>query len=302
MSAASPFVILGVALTGAFVLALLEQAIVDRRFAPAGVTREAIHTLRQPLSMPEVKDAWLYHGAPALLLLGAVLALAMIPWSPGFRGLDFESGAILYSAALAYVTPAVFMAGWGAGRPLQVVGGFRFIALMLAFEMPIVMAVTAAAAPAESLRPTAIVEVQDVVPLAVSQPLAFLLFVPAIMAVAFIPPFDLPQADGELGGGVFSSYTGVHAAVVGLAQKVLLLAAAGMTVTLFLGGWQGPLLPPAVWMVLKTLAVAAAMLYAGRRVPRMEIDRVLPFAWKVAIPLAILAIVWSGLVTLLFYR
>ena len=294
--------ILGVALAGAFVLALLEQAIVDRRFAPVGVTREALHTLRQPLSMPDVKDAWLYHGAPALLLLGAVLALAMIPWSPGFRGLDFESGAILYSAALAYVTPAVFMAGWGAGRPLQVIGGFRFIALMLAFEMPIVMAVTAAAAPAESLRPTAIVEVQEVVPLAVSQPLAFLLFVPAIMAVAFIPPFDLPQADGELGGGVFSSYTGVHAAVVGLAQKVLLLAAAGMTVTLFLGGWQGPLLPPAVWMVLKTLAVAAAMLYAGRRVPRMEIDRVLPFAWRIAIPLAILAIVWSGLVTLLFYE
>ena len=301
MSSATPFVILGVALAGAFVLALLEQAIVERRFAPVGVTREALHTLRQPLSMPDVKDAWLYHGAPALLLLGAVLALAMIPWSPGFRGLDFESGAILYSAALAYVTPAVFMAGWGAGRPLQVIGGFRFIALMLAFEMPIVMAVTAAAAPAESLRPTTIVEVQEVVPLAVSQPLAFLLFVPAIMAVAFIPPFDLPQADGELGGGVFSSYTGVHAAVVGLAQKVLLLAAAGMTVTLFLGGWQGPVLPPAVWMVLKTLAVAAAMLYAGRRVPRMEIDRVLPFAWKIAIPLAILAIVWSGLVTLLFY-
>ena len=302
MSTASPFVIVGVALVGALALALLEQLIVDRRIAPAGVARSAVHTLRQPLSMPDVKDAWLYHGAPGLLLLGAVLALAMVPWSPDFRGLDFETGAILYSAALAYVTPAVFMAGWGAGRPLQVIGGFRFIALMLAFEMPIVMAVTAAAAPAESLRPTAIVEAQDLVPLALSQPLAFALFVPSIMALAFIPPFDLPQAEGELGGGTFSSYTGVHAAVVALAQKVLLLGAAAMTVTLFLGGWQGPLLPPAAWMAIKTLAVAAAMLYAGRRIPRMEIDRLLPFAWRIAIPLAILAIVWSGLVTLLFYR
>lgn len=302
MSAASPFAILGVALAGAFLLALLEQAIVHRQVAPAGVARRALHTVRQPLSMPDVKDAWLYHGAPGLLLIGAVIALAMVPWAPGFRGLDFEAGAILYSAALAYVTPAVFMAGWGAGRPLQVVGGFRFIALMLAFEMPIVMAVTAAGAPAESLRPSTIVEAQDVVPLALSQPLAFVLFVPAIMAVAFIPPFDLPQAEGELGGGVFSSYTGVHAAVVGLAQKVLLLGAAGMTAALFLGGWQGPVLPPAVWMALKTFAVAAAMLYTGRRLPRAEIDRVLPFAWKIAIPLAIVAIVWSGLVTLLFYR
>jgi NADH-quinone oxidoreductase subunit H len=164
------------------------------------------------------------------------------------------------------------------------------------------MAVTAVGAPAESLRPSAIVDAQNVVPLALSQPLAFVLFVPAVLAVAFIPPFDLPQAEGELAGGAFSSYTGVHAAVVGLAQKVLLLGAAAMTATLFLGGWRGPLLPAGVWMALKTLAVAAAMLYAGRRLPRAEIDRVLPFAWKVAIPLAIVAIVWSGLVTLLFYR
>jgi NADH-quinone oxidoreductase subunit H len=291
-----------VALAGAFAIALLEQAIVARRFAPAAIPRQAIAVLRRPLSVPDVKDAWLYHGAPGLLLLGSVVALAMVPWTPDFRGLDFESGAILYSAALAYVTPAVFMAGWGAGRPLQLIGGFRFIALMLAFEMPIVMAVTAVGAPAESLRPSAIVDAQNVVPLALSQPLAFVLFVPAVMAVAFIPPFDLPQAEGELAGGAFSSYTGVHAAVVGLAQKVLLLGAAAMTATLFLGGWRGPLLPAGVWMALKTLAVAAAMLYAGRRLPRAEIDRVLPFAWKVAIPLAIVAIVWSGLVTLLFYR
>lgn len=302
MSGASPFAILAVALVGAWILTLLDQAIAGRRLAPAGTVRGALGTFGQPLSMPDVKDAWLYHGAPALLLIGAILGLAMVPWAPGFRGLDFEAGAILYSAALAYVTPAVFMAGWGAGRPLQVVGGFRFIGLMLAFEMPIVMAVTAAAAPAGSLRPSAIVGVQEVVPLAVSQPLAFVLFVPAIMAVAFIPPFDLPQAEGELGGGAFSSYTGVHAGIVAFAQRVLLLGGAGMTVTLFLGGWHGPLLPPALWMALKTIAVAAAMLYAGRRLPRVEIDRLLPFAWKVAIPLAILAIVWAGLVTLLFYE
>lgn len=302
MSTASPFAIVAVALGGAALLALIEQLIAERRFAPAALAGRAAGTLRQPLSMPDVKDAWLYHGAPGLLLLGAILALAMVPWAPGFRGLDLSTGAILYSGALAYVTPAVFMAGWGAGRPLQVVGGFRFIALMLAFEMPLVMAVTAVGAPAESLRPSAIVDVQHAVPLALSQPLAFVLFVPAIMAVCFIAPFDLPQAEGELGGGTFASYTGMHAAVVALAQKVLLLGAAGMTSALFLAGWHGPLLPPALWMAVKTLAVAALMLWAGRRLPRARIDRQLPFAWKFAIPLAIVAIAWSGLVTLLFYR
>ncbi len=302
MSLLSPVAILAVALVGAFGVALVERAVAGAAFAPGGVVRDALGTLRQPMAAPAVKDAWLYHGAPALLLLAAILALAMVPWAPGFRGLDFETGAILYSACLAYVTPAVFMAGWGAGRALQVVGGFRFIALMLAFEMPLVMAVTAVGAPAESLRPALIVEAQHTVPLALSQPLAFVLFVPAVMAVCFVPPFDLPQAGGELRGGVFSSYTGIHAAVVALAQRVLLLGAAGMTAALFLGGWNGPLLPAALWMVLKTGAVAVAMLWGGSRVPRVQIDRLLPFAWRVAIPLAIGAIVWSGLTTLLFYR
>ena len=302
MSDATPLAVLALAAGGAFLLALLEPAVVGVRPAPAAVARRVASTVRQPLAVPAGRDAWLYHGAPVLLVLGAVAALSVVPWSPQFRGIDLSTGAILYSACLAYVTPAVLMAGWGAGRPLAVVGGFRFLALMLAFEMPIVMTVTAAAAPAESLRPTDIVDAQHAVPLALSQPLAFVLFVPAIMAVAFIPPFDLPHAPGELGGGAFGSYTGVHAGLVALAQRILLLGAAGMTVTLFLGGWHGPLLPDPIWMAAKTAAVAAAMLWAGRRIPRVEIDRLLPFAWKIAIPLAIVAIAWSGLTTLFFYR
>lgn len=302
MSIASPFAIVAVALGGAFLLASLEQVVAGRAPSPRAIVRQAAGVLRQPLAVPQVNDGWLYHGAPVLLLLGATLALAMVPWAPGFRGIDFETGAILYSAALAYVTPAIFMAGWGAGRPLTVVGGFRFIALMLAYEMPIVMAVTAAAVPAGSLSPDAIVDVQSSVPMALAQPLAFLLFVPAVMAVAFIPPFDLPQAPGELGGGAFSSYTGVHAGLIALGQRILLLGAAGMTAALFLGGWHGPLLPDAVWMALKTVAVAAAMLWIGRKLPRAELPWLLSFAWRYAVPLAIVAIAWGGLVTLLFYR
>lgn len=292
-------VIVGV---GAVALAALEPLLAGRRPAPGRKLRGAVNTLRRPIARPWAIDAWLYHLAPPLLLVAAVLALAMVPWAPDFRGLDFETGAILFSAALAYVTPAILMAGWGSGQPLAVVGGFRFLALMLAYEMPIVMAVTAAAAPAESLRPTYIVEVQAAVPMALSQPLAFALFLPSVMAVAFIRPFDLPQADSELGGGAFAHYSGAHAALVSLAQKVLILAAAGMTAALFLGGWHGPLLPDWAWMALKTGGLAALMLWAGRRMPRFEIESLLAFAWKFAIPAAILAIAWGGLVTLFFYR
>jgi NADH-quinone oxidoreductase subunit H len=302
MSDVTPVAVLALALGGAGAVALLEQLVAGLRPAPAALARSAAATLRQPLAAPDIRDRWLYHMAPGLLLLAAIAALAFVPWAPGFRGIDLSTGVIAFPAALAYVTPAIFMAGWGAGRPLAVVGGFRWLALMLAYAMPLAMVTTAVAAPAGSLRPAEIVEVQHAVPMALVQPLAFVIWLPAVLAVCFLPPFDLPQADGELGGGAFSEYRGLDAALIALAQRVLVVAVSGMTATLFLSGWHGPLLPPAVWMALKTAAVAALLLWVGRRVPRLEIDRAASLAWKAANPLAILAIVIAGLITLLFYR
>lgn len=301
MSALTPPAIVAVALAGAFLVALLEHAVAGRVPAPAEVLRGAGRAFDEPLRRPATYDAWLFHGGPALLLLAAVAALAAVPWAPGFRGIDLDSGAILFAAALAYVTPAVFMAGWGAGSPQAVLGGFRFLALMLAFAMPLAMVITAVAAPAGSLRPVDIVAVQDTVPTVLAQPLAAALWVPAVMAVCFLAPFDLPDAPGELGGGAFSGHRGLEAAVVALARRVLVVAVSGMTATLFLGGWHGPLLPDALWMALKTLAVAALLLWAGRLVPRIPADRLLGLAWKVAIPLAIAAIVYAGPLTLWLY-
>jgi len=301
MSAATPFAVLAVALGGALVVACLEQAVAGATVSPRVLLRRAWRQVDQPLTTARGHDAWLYHLAPPLLLLAAVVALAMVPWAPGFRGVELSTGVILFAAAIAYVTPAVLMAGWGGGRPLVVLGGFRFVALMLAFAMPLAMVITAVAAPAESLRPAAIVDVQRAVPTALVQPLALLLWIPSAMTVAMLPPFDLATAREELGGGAFGQYTGVHAGMVALAQRILVLALAGMTAALFLSGWHGPLLPPAVWMALKTLAVATLMLWAGRRSPRVELDRLLSLAWKLAIPAAIGAIAWAGLVTLLFY-
>lgn len=302
MSAVTPLAILAVALGGAAIVAVIEQAVAGVRPAPATMARAAAATLRQPLRRPGTYDTWLFHMAPGLLLIAAVTALATVPWAPGFRGLDFQSGVILFGGALAYVTPAIFMAGWGTGTPLGVVGGFRWLAAMLAYAMPLAMVVTAVAAPAGSLRPTDIAEVQHAVPMALVQPLALALWLPTVLAVCFLPPFDFPQADPELGGGAFAGYRGLDAALIWLAQRVLLVAVSGMTATLFLSGWHGPVLPPAAWMPLKTAAVAVFLLWIGRRVPRMEIDRVLSLAWKVANPLAILAIVIAGGLTLAFYR
>ncbi len=302
MSNWTPFAIVGVALVGAAIASLIEQIVTERRLAPAALVRSGVETLRHPLSRPDVRDAWLFHLAPFLLVMAAFTAVAFVPWTSGFRGIDLSAGLIGFAAALTYVTPAVFMAGWGSGRAEGVLGGFRWLALMLAYAMPIAMVTTAVAAPAGSLRPSDIVEVQHTVPMALVQPLALGLWLPAVLAVCFLPPFDLPQAEGELNGGAFSEYRGFDAALIAFAQKVLLVAASGMTAAMFFGGWNGPVLPPGLWMALKTAVVAAFLLWVGGRVPRFQTDRVLSIAWKLANPLALLAIVVSGLLTLLFYR
>jgi NADH-quinone oxidoreductase subunit H len=138
--------------------------------------------------------------------------------------------------------------------------------------------------------------------MALVQPLALALWLPAVSAVCLLPPFDVATNDATLGGGAFADYRGLDAVLTTLARRVLLVAASGMTAALFLAGWHGPLLPPAVWMGLKTTAVAAAILWATRQLPAIQLDRVLSLAWKVANPLAILAIAIAGGLTLAFYQ
>ncbi len=302
MSELTPVWILLVALAGSGALGLLHHAIDPRAAGPGEMVLAVRRAFAEPISVPEQRDGVLFHLAPLLLVLGAVGALAFVPWSPSFRGIDLSTGAIAFPAMLAYVTPAIFMAGWGSGRPLAVVGAFRWIALMLAYAMPLAMTLTAVAAPAGSLRVTDIVDVQHAVPAALVQPLAFALWLPAVQAVCFLSPFDVAQASGELRGGVFDEYRGLDRALVDLAQRILILAVSGMTAALFLAGWHGPLLPGALWMAIKTAAVAALLLWSATRLPRMPVDQVVSLAWRLANPLAIVAIAWGGLVTLVFYR
>ena len=137
---------------------------------------------------------------------------------------------------------------------------------------------------------------------AIAQPLGFVLFWLAAMALAFLPPFDLPTAPGELAGGVFGEYTGARLAILRLARLVVVVSLAAAVAVFFLGGWLGPFLPPWAWTMLKTLAVALAMLLLGRSVPRISADALLAWAWKLGIPLALANILWVGITLLLAKR
>jgi NADH-quinone oxidoreductase subunit H len=222
----------------------------------------------------------------------------VLPLAPGLVVANLATGALFVNAALAYVMVALLMAGWGPDAAYAMVAGWRFLGQLVAYSMLIVMPITAVAMRAESLLTTEIVESQAPLWNALYQPLGFALFSLAAMAVCFLPPFDLPTAPGELAGGVSAEYTGWRLAVFRAARAALVSTLALAVAVFYLGGWLGPALPPWAWTALKTLAVAAVMLLAGRYVPRLREAQLLAWGWKYGIPLALANIFWVGVVLL----
>jgi NADH-quinone oxidoreductase subunit H len=284
---------------GAYAVALIEEWSSTGRMRPAAPLIRGVALLARESISPRRLDRTLFEAGPPLVLLAAVLALAVLPLAPGTVLVDLATGALWVNAALVYVMVALVMAGWGPDAVYPMVGAFRFLGQTVAYSMLIVMPITAVVMRAQSLVTTEVVRSQQPLWNALAQPLGFVLFFIAAMAVSFLPPFDLPQAASELAGGVLGEYTGMRLAVMRLARLVLVLTLALSVTVFYLGGWLGPLLPPGVWSILKTLAVAAVMLAIGRYVPRLRVDQVLEWGWKLGIPLALANIFWVGVVLLL---
>lgn len=285
-------------LLGAYLVAVLEGWTSTGRLSFASPLLAGVALLGRESLVPRKPDRIFFEVGPILLLVSAVLAAAVLPLSPGLIFTDLATGALFVNAALAYVMVALVMAGWGPNGAYAMVGGFRFLGQLVGYSMPIVMAIVGVAMRAESLVTTRIVESQALIPNAVYQPLGFAVFFVAAMSVCFLPPFDLPTAPGELAGGVMAEYTGWRLAVMRLARMVLVVTLAASVTVFYLGGWWGPVLPPWAWTAVKTLAVAAVMLVAGRYVPRLREEHLLAWYWKIGIPLALLNILYVGVVLL----
>jgi NADH-quinone oxidoreductase subunit H len=283
---------------GAYAVAVLEHWASTGRWRIAGPAVSALALLGQENILARKSDRLFFETAPILLLVGAILSLAVMPLAPGLIATDLATGALFFNAALAYVLVALIMAGWGPDGAYAMIGGWRFLGQLIAYAMLVVMPITAVAMRAESLSTVQIVQSQAGLWNIAYQPLGFVLFAIAGMAMAFVPPFDLPIAAGELAGGVQAEYTGVRGLVFRLGRMVLILAVASAATVFYLGGWLGPWLPGWAWSGLKILAVAAAMLAGGRLLPRVREATLLAWGWKLGIPLALANIFLVGILVL----
>ena len=164
--------------------------------------------------------------------------------------------------------------------------------------MPLGFAAIGPAMAAASLSTVRIVEAQATLWYGVWQPLGLAIYVVATLFMTYRRPFDIPQAGGELEGGVLAEYTGPRLLLFNIALNALFLLLSAMGVVLFFGGWHGPLLPGPAWFLIKSWALTTLLLWAGRFLPRLRHDQMLSLAWKVLLPASLINVALVGIIML----
>lgn len=241
-------------------------------------------------------DGVLWRVGLILVPAAAVLAGLVLPLG-GAAVSDLAVGVVWFNAMEILAWAAVWMAGWGPNAALSLVGGYRFVAQGLAYELPHMFALITAATAAGTLRVGGIVEAQSGLWFVVWMPVAFVVYLISAAAMAFWGPFDAPLGR-DLAGGAAGELSGADRLVFLGGRWLLLVVAVAMSVPLFLGGGSGPLLPGWLWTVLKTAAVLGAVVWLRRRFPTVRMDRFVEIAWVVLIPLTILQALVVALVVL----
>ncbi|WP_409332023.1 complex I subunit 1 family protein [Trujillonella humicola] len=296
--------VLGVVAVG-LVLGLVVAA-VDRAVV-SGAPGAAVEPIRSSASLlveqrrtTLAPDRFLWRLGCAAVPTLALLSLAVVPI--GGRTLWSTSADLVWFNAMeALLWAAVWLVGWGPNAVHALTGGYRFLAQGLTYELPLMFALITAGLAAGSLRTTDILATQEHLWFVVTMPVAFGVFVASAAAFAFWGPFAAPAAT-DIAGGVTSELSGVDRLLVEAGRAVFLGASAVMSAALFLGGDSGPWLPGPLWHLLKTLAVVAALVWVGRRMPVLRPDRTVEVGWMVLVPLTLLqALVVAVLVLNGFY-
>ena len=229
----------------------------------------------------------MFHIAPLFLAIPVLLVFAVIPFGENsFLG-RLNVGVLFIIGVTGVNTFGVFMGGYASRNKYALFGAMRGVAMLISYEVPMALALTGVALAAGSLALTDIVESQSLF-FVVTQPLGFLVFMTAASAEMSRAPFDMIEAESELGSGYHTEYSGIKFAVFQLAEFLAPIATAVIATALFLGGTKGfDPIPGQVWFIAKTIAVVCFLVWFRATWPRLRVDQIMAFAWKGLFPMAL---------------
>jgi NADH-quinone oxidoreductase subunit H len=310
------------------VVADMQTRIGPNRAGPAGILvtlADGIKLFFKEGITPVTADRPVYLLAPLASLIPAFLAFAVIPFGTGvtlfgrrvpFQITDLNVGVLWILAMASLAVYGIVLAGWSSGSNYPLLGSIRSGAQMISYEVAMGLGLVAVLLYSGTLTLGEIVEVQGRHFGATGigwlpkwniflQLPAFLIYMTAALAETNRPPFDLPEAETELVAGYHTEYSGIKFAMFFLAEYMHTITVSAVGVTLFLGGWHGPMfdvvpwLWPLLWFLVKLFVVLYVLIWIRATLPRFRYDRLMSFGWKVLIPVSLLWILVTAAAILL---
>jgi NADH-quinone oxidoreductase subunit H len=261
--------------------------------------------------MPAEADRRVFALAPAVVVVSTFLVFVVIPAGPRIVVAPLDVGVFYALAVSSLSVIGVLMAGWASANKYALLGALRAAAQLIAYELPLILAVVGVVVQAGTMNLQGIVAAQQNGeifgfggignPFILTQFVGFALFMVATQAELTQPPFDMPVAESELVSGYMVEYTGFRFLFFFIGEFGTAFAFAGLAATMFLGGWGIPgvdgtaadFLGPIVLFV-KVMAVAFLMFWARFTYPRFREDQLQALAWKWLIPIALANILVTG--------
>ncbi len=275
------------------------------RAGPFGLLQwvaDAVKLITKEYVVPEGANRWLFVAAPLLTLAPAIAVYSLIPFGKGLVITDVNAGILALMAVGSLTIFGSVFGGWASNSKYSMLGALRAASQMISYELSLGLTIVSVVLMAGTMSLVGIVEAQGTLPFVLLQPLGFVIFFIAALAETNRCPFDLPEAEGELGAGYHTEYSAMGFGVFQLGEYASIWSMSALATTLFLGGWQGPgvsALPllSLGWFLAKSAFFVFVFIWIRGTLPRLRQDQLMAFGWKFLLPLSILNLLWAAAVT-----
>jgi NADH-quinone oxidoreductase subunit H len=319
LTAVKSAAIIAILLTAMPYMTWFERRVIGRLQVRFGPNRVGPWGLLQPLAdgvklffkedvIPGRADRLLYLVAPAIALFAALATFAVVPIGESLmlfgRDIplvisDLPIGLLYVLGASSLGVYALVLGGWSSGSKYSLLGGLRAAAQVVSYELLLGLALVPVVMVAGSLNLGEIVAAQGrLLPFALLQPVAFVLYAIAATAEVNRAPFDLPEAETELVAGFHTEYTGLRFAMFFIAEYVNMITVSVLAATLFLGGWSGPFLPGTWWLAAKVVFFLFLFVWVRASIPRLRYDQLMRLCWGTLVPLGLLNVAATAVIIL----
>ena len=271
---------------------------------------DALKLLSKELTGTSRADKFLYNLAPYFVIISSLMALSVFPFTKEFQAFDINIGLFFLIAISSIGVIGILLGGWGSNNKYALIGAMRSGVQTISYELSVGLSLLTMVLLAGSLQLSAIVEVQKsgwlIVQGHVPAVIAFMIFMISGTAETNRAPFDMVEAESELGAGFHTEYSGMKFAYFFLAEFINMFIICAIATTVFFGAWLSPFgitesIPVlgVFWFLLKTLLLVFLMMWFRWTFPRLRIDQLLTLEWKYLLPMNLLNLVFMALLIIL---